>query len=58
VKRATKGKGFVEKHKPIHKSNVMYYLESQKIPTRVKISVDEKFKKQRVTVKFNEVISK
>lgn len=56
VKKAVKEKGFVEKHKPIHKSNVMYYVESQKIPTRVKIVIDNNGKKQRKTVKFDQII--
>lgn len=56
VKKAVKEKGFVDKHKPIHKSNVMYYIESQKVPTRVKISIDSNGKKQRQTVKFNQAI--
>jgi ribosomal protein L24 len=42
VKRAMKGKGFVKKHLPIHVSNVMYYLEAEKKPTRIKITTDKK----------------
>jgi len=30
AKRATKGKGFLIKHLPIHVSNVMYYAETRK----------------------------
>lgn len=57
VKRATKGKGFVDKHKPIHKSNVMYYLESEQKATRIKIVTDADGKKQRASVKFDAVLS-
>ena len=56
VKRAVKGKGFVEKHKPIHRSNVMYYIESKQTPTRIKIVTDPNGKKQRTTVKFETTI--
>ena len=57
VKKAVKEKGFVEKHKPIHRSNVMYYVESQKAPSRIKITTDDKGKKQRVALKFDHLIS-
>ncbi len=48
VKRATKGKGFLKKTLPIHISNVMYYLKTEKKATRIKIETDKKGKKVRV----------
>jgi len=51
VKKAMKGKGFIKKTLPIHISNVMYYLESEKKPTKVKITEDAKGKKVRQSKK-------
>ena len=48
AKRATKGKGFLKKTLPIHISNVMYYLKTEKKATRIKIETDKKGKKVRV----------
>ena len=42
VKKAVKGQGFVEKEASIHISNVAYYDEKAKAPTRVGIKIDEK----------------
>jgi len=42
VKKAVKWQGFVEKEAPIHISNIAYYDEKAKAPTRVGIKVDEK----------------
>ena len=42
VKKAVKWQGFVEKEAPIHVSNIAYYDEKAKAPTRVGIKVDEK----------------
>lgn len=56
VKRAMKGKGFVKKHLPIHVSNVMYYLEAEKKPTRIKITTDKKWKKTRTATKTDKSI--
>ena len=56
VKRAVKGKWFIKKTLPIHVSNVMYYLEAEKKPTKIKITVDKKWKKVRESKKFATVI--
>lgn len=52
VKKAKKGEGFVDKHLPLHVSNVAYYLADQKAPTRIRfeLSADGK-KKKRIAVK-------
>ncbi len=42
VKKAVKGQGFVEKEAPIHISNIAYYDEKAKAPTRVGFKFDEK----------------
>ncbi|PJA49111.1 MAG: 50S ribosomal protein L24 [candidate division SR1 bacterium CG_4_9_14_3_um_filter_40_9] len=52
AKRATKGKGFLKKHLPIHISNVMYYVETKKKPSKVKIDVVKYGKKTRMATKF------
>ena len=51
VKRATKGKGFVDTHHSIHRSNVMYYLEKEKKAVRVTIATEKGGKKVRKAVK-------
>ena len=56
AKRAQKWKGFVKKHLPIHISNVMYYEETKKKPSRIKIEVDKKGNKVRKLKKFDIVI--
>lgn len=53
VKKAVKGQWFVEKHKPVHISTVMYYCEKCKAPVRVGIDVDKNNKKVRVCKKCN-----
>jgi len=53
AKRATKGKGFLKKHLPIHISNVMYYVEAKKKPTRVTIDTAKDGKKTRKSVKLS-----
>jgi large subunit ribosomal protein L24 len=53
AKKAVKGKGFVKKHLPLHISNVMYYVEAKKKPTRVTIEVAKDGKKVRKAVKFD-----
>lgn len=53
AKRATKGKGFLKKHLPLHISNVMYYVEGKKKPTRVAIDTAKDGKKTRKSVKLN-----
>lgn len=42
VKRATKGKGFVEKKHPIDISNVAYYDTESKQTSKIRIVVDAK----------------
>lgn len=58
VKKATKGKGYVEKILPLPISNVMYYHEATKTPTRIKVVADKSWNNQRVTVKGDHVITK
>jgi len=53
AKRATKGKGFLKKHLPIHISNVMYYVEAKKKPTRITIDTAKDGKSTRKSVKLN-----
>ena len=53
VKRATKGKGFIKKTMPIHISNVMYYLESEKKATKIAIVADKKGNSIRQAKKTN-----
>jgi len=58
VKKAVKGQWFVEKEAPIHISNVAYYDEKAKAPSKVAIKIDEKtWKKVRYSKKSNSVIS-
>ena len=56
AKRATKWKGFLKKHLPIHISNVMYYEETKKKPSKIKIEIDKNGKKTRKLKKFNLII--
>ncbi len=56
VKRAMKGKGFVKKHLPIHLSNVMYYDEASKKPSKVKIATNKEGKKVRKIAKTDKEI--
>lgn len=56
VKRAMKWKGFVKKHLPIHISNVMYYDESTKKPSKVKITITKEGKKTRKISKTDKEI--
>jgi len=58
VKKAVKGQWFVEKEAPIHISNIAYYDEKVKAPTKVAIKIDDKTgKKVRYSKKSNSVIS-
>ncbi len=52
VKKAMKGKWFIKKTLPIHISNIMYYMEAEKKGTKIKISVDKKWKRIRESKKF------
>lgn len=56
VKKAMKGKGFIKKQLPIHISNIMYYDESAKKPSKVKVEITKEGKKIRKTVKTNKEI--
>ncbi|MFZ2150937.1 MAG: 50S ribosomal protein L24 [Candidatus Absconditicoccaceae bacterium] len=56
VKRATKGKGFIKKTLPIHISNIMYYVESEKKGTKIKIEKNSKGKNVRKSKKFNSLL--
>ncbi len=47
VKRAVKWQWFVDRHLPIHISNVMYYCENCKKPVRVWIKLLDNKKKVR-----------
>ncbi len=42
VKKAVKWKGFIKKHLPINISNVMYYDEVTKKPSKIKVAVEKK----------------
>ncbi len=55
-KRAKKGEWYKDITKPIHISNVMYYSEDKKAPSRVAITTDKAGKKQRTLVKFDTLI--
>ena len=56
VKKAIKGQGFVKKTLPLHVSNVAYYLESEKAPTKIAIEVSENGKKVRKAKKTGKII--
>ncbi|MEI6425821.1 MAG: 50S ribosomal protein L24 [Candidatus Absconditabacteria bacterium] len=56
VKKAVKGKGFVKKHLPINISNVMYYDESTKAPSKLAIKITKEGKKVRVIKKTDKEI--
>lgn len=56
VKRAMKGKWFIKKTLPIHISNIMYYLESEKKWTKIKIEKNSKWKNVRKSRKFNSLL--
>lgn len=56
VKRAMKGKGFIKKHLPIHVSNVMFYDEAAKKPSKVKIATTKEGKKIRKIAKTDKEI--
>lgn len=56
VKKAVKGKWFIKKHLPINISNVMFYDEASKKPSKVKISTTKEGKKVRVLKTTNKEI--
>ena len=49
AKKAVKWQWFVKKTLPIHISNVMYYVESEKKPSKIKIETTKDGKKIRKT---------
>ncbi len=58
VKRALKGKGYVEKTKPIHISNVMYFDTESEQASKIRIIEDQNGKKKRQIVKTGRVLQK
>lgn len=57
VKRATKGKGFVEKTHPIDISNVAYYDTETSQASKIRIIVDAKGKKKRQISKTSRILA-
>lgn len=53
VKKAVKWQGFIKKTLPIHISNVMYYLEKEKKPCKIKIEINKDGKKIRKAKKLD-----
>jgi len=57
VKRAVKWHWFVDRHLPIHISNVMYFCEKCKKPVRLGIKLNDQGKKVRFCKKcWNEIL--
>jgi len=56
VKKAVKWKWFIKKHLPINISNIMYYDETTKKPSKIKIDVNKEWKKVRTLKKTNKEI--
>ena len=56
VKKAVKGKGFIKKHLPIHASNVMFYDQASKAPSKVGVKTTKDGKKIRVIKKTDKEI--
>ena len=56
MKKAVKGKGFIDKILPIHISNVMYYDEKAKAVVKVGTSIDKNGKKSRIAKKSGDAI--
>ena len=56
VKKAKKKEGFVKKTLPLHVSNIAYYLEEQKTPTKIGIEINSKGKKLRIAKKTGKAI--
>jgi len=58
IKKAVKGQGFVEKEASVHISNIAYYDEKIKAPSKVAIKIDDKTgKKIRYSKKSDSAIS-
>ncbi len=58
VKRAMKGKGYVEKTKPVHISNVMYFDTETEQASKIKIVEDKNGKRKRQIVKTGRILEK
>ena len=56
VKKAKKKEGFVKKTLPLHISNVAYYLQEEKTPTKIGIEITPKGKKIRIAKKTGKTI--
>jgi ribosomal protein L24 len=56
AKKAVKGKWFIKKTLSIHISNIMYYMESEKKWTKIKIEKTSAWKKVRKSKKFNSLL--
>ena len=56
MKKAVKWKGFIDKIKPIHISNVMYYDEKAGI-SKIWITIDAAGKKSRILKKTQKTIA-
>jgi len=56
VKRAMKWKGFVKKHLSINISNIMYYDDVSKKPSKVKVAVTKEGKRIRKIAKTDKEI--
>lgn len=57
AKKAMKGKWFIKKLLPIHISNIMYYLESEKKWSKIKIDIKKDWKRVRKTKLDNKVVN-
>ena len=58
VKRAQKGKGYIEKTLPIHVSNVMYYDTETQVISKIKIVEDAAWKRKRQIAKTGRILEK
>jgi len=56
VKKAVKGKGFIKKHLSINVSNIMFYDETAKAPSKVGVKITKEGKKVRVIKKTDKEI--
>ena len=56
VKKAVKGKWFIKKHLPINISNVMFYDEAAKKPSKLGVKITKEGKKIRVIKKTDKEI--
>ena len=58
VKRATKWKGYIEKTKPIHISNVMYFDIQTEQASKIKIVEDKNGMRKRQITKTGRILEK